>query len=506
MGQSNINNKRIAKNTIYLYIRMIAITLVALYTSRVVLAALGASDYGVYNVVGGFISMLTYINMLIAGGSSRFITIGIGKNDIHKLNKIFSTSHALVIIAALVIFLIGNTIGLWFINSYLNISPSRMYAANWVYQCSLLACCLSVIQSVYTSEIIAHENMNVYAYMSIIDVTLKLIIAFSVDLFSKDKLILYAILMLLSQIIDFIIYRFYCVKRYQEVNNIIKIDKPLFKEMFAYNSWTMIIGLGSILSNSGISVLLNIFFGTVVNAARGLAGQVTNKVQELYSNFQVASRPQIMKYYAQGNIEDMSNLIINSAKYCFYILLCIGIPLFITVNELLNIWLVSVPAYTATFIQISIIGIFLWAIDGPIGIGIQATGRMKMPALTTSLVWISVFPAVWIAMKLGANPSQAYLLTIYPNLFNTWIDLILLHNYTTFSIKRFIAKALWPIIYITILSIIACLIIHQLLSLKGFLCLIECLIMAFVTAVIIFFIGTSKRIRAKFISKLRHRL
>lgn len=485
---------------------MIAITLVALYTSRVVLAALGASDFGVYNVVGGFISMLTYVNMLIAGGSSRFITIGIGKNDIQKLNRIFSTSHSLVIIAASAIFLIGNTIGLWFINSYLNISPGRMYAANWVYQCSLLACCLSVIQSVYTSEIIAHENMNVYAYMSIIDVTLKLIIAFSVDLFSNDKLILYAILMLLSQVIDFVIYRFYCVKKYEEVNNEIKIDKSLFREMFAYNSWTMIIGLGSILSNSGISVLLNIFFGTVVNAARGLAGQVTNKVQELYSNFQVASRPQIMKYYAQGNIEDMSHLIINSAKYCFYVLLCIGIPLFITINELLNIWLVSVPAYTATFIRISIIGVFLWAIDGPIGIGIQATGKMKMPALTTSLVWISVFPIVWIAMKLGANPSQAYLLTIYPNLFNTWIDLILLRKYTKFSIKEFIVKALWPIIYITIISIFASLVIDKFLALKGFLCIIECTMMALVIAIIIFYLGTSKRVRSKLLSKLKQKL
>lgn len=501
--QTSDNNKRIAKNTVYLYFRMMVTVLVSLYTSRVILKTLGVSDFGVYNVMGGIIGMLGYVNSLLAGGTSRFLTIGLGKNDMPKLKLIFSTSFTLCVASAILIMLLGETIGLWFVNTQLNIDPARMEAANWVYQCALLSSALIVIQTVFTASIISHEKMSIYAYMSILDVVFKLGIVFMLLWFDFDKLKLYALLMFVVNAIVFIIYYLYCKVNFEEIKTTLSLNKELFKEMFSYSSWNMIGGFSGVLNNYGINILLNIYFGTIVNASRGVALQVNNLVQQFYSNFQMASQPKIMKYYAQGKIEDMSHLIVNNSKYCSLILLCPIIPIFIYIDQLLYIWLGQVPEYSSSFVRITLIYTFLCSIDAPVGMGIHAVGRMKLPNCTTAIVNFLNFPIVYIVMKLGANPIISYGFTLTALPINICIDLLILRKYTGFSVKTFIRKALIPIIYITAVGALVPIIISFQLPNSVIWTILKCIVSAIYIAIVIFWLGLSKNMRNKILIKIK---
>ena len=501
--QTSDNNKRIAKNTVYLYFRMMVTVLVSLYTSRVILKTLGVSDFGVYNVMGGIIGMLGYVNSLLSGGTSRFLTIGLGKNDMVRLKMIFSTSFTLCVASALLILLLGETIGLWFVNTQLNIDPARMDAANWVYQCALFSSALTVIQTVFTASIISHEKMSIYAYMSILDVVFKLGIVFMLLWFDFDKLKLYALLMFVVNSIVFFVYYLYCKLNFEEIKTKFSLNKELFKEMFSYSSWNMIGGFSGVLNNYGINILLNIFFGTIVNASRGVALQVNNLVQQFYSNFQMASQPQIMKYYAQGKIADMSHLIVNNSKYCSLILLCPIIPIFIYVDKLLYIWLGQVPEYSSSFVRITLIYTFLCSIDAPVGMGIHAVGKMKLPNCTTAIVNFMNFPIVYFVIKLGANPIVSYCFTLTALPINICIDLFILRKYTGFSVATFVRKALIPIGYIALIGILVPLTISYLLPDTVVMTILKCIISALYVAVVIFFLGLSKGMKNKILVKMK---
>lgn len=501
--QTSDNNKRIAKNTVYLYFRMMVTVLVSLYTSRVILKTLGVSDFGVYNVMGGIIGMLGYVNSLLAGGTSRFLTIGLGKNDMPRLKMIFSTSYTLCVTSSVLILLLGETIGLWFVNTQLNIDPLRMEAANWVYQCALFSSALTVVQTVFTASIISHEKMSIYAYMSILDVVFKLGIVFMLLWFDFDKLKLYALLMFVVNTMVFSIYYLYCKLNFEEIRTKLSLNRDLFKEMFSYSSWNMIGGFSGVLNNYGINILLNIFFGTIVNASRGVALQVNNLVQQFYSNFQMASQPQIMKYYAQGKIADMSHLIVNNSKYCSLILLCPIIPIFIYVDKLLFIWLGQVPDYSSSFVRITLIYTFLCSIDAPVGMGIHAVGKMKLPNCTTAIVNFLNFPIVYMVIKLGANPIVSYCFTLTALPINLCIDLLILRRYTGFSITTFIKKTLVPIAYITMVGLLVPMSISFLLPDTILLTIVKCILSAVYIAIVIFFLGLSESMRNKVLIKLK---
>ena len=502
-NQTTDNNKRIAKNTVYLYFRMMVTVLVSLYTSRVILETLGVSDFGVYNVMGGIIGMLGYVNSLLAGGTSRFLTIGLGKNDLPRLKMIFTTSFTLCLASAILILVLGETIGLWFVNTQLNIEPSRMEAANWVYQCALFSSALTVVQTVFTASIISHEKMSIYAYMSILDVVFKLGIVFMLLWFDFDKLKLYALLMFIVNTVVFIVYYLYCKLNFKEICTRIALNKELFKEMFSYSSWNMIGGFSGVLNNYGINILLNIFFGTIVNASRGVALQVNNLVQQFYSNFQMASQPQIMKYYAQGKISEMSHLIVNNSKYCSLILLCPIIPIFIYVDKLLYIWLGQVPEYCSSFVRITLIYTFLCSIDAPIGMGIHAVGKMKLPNCTTAIVNFMNFPIVYLVIKLGANPIVSYCFTLTALPINICIDLFILKKYTGFPVTDFVRKALIPIAYIAIIGAVLPIAISYFLPDTIIMTILKCVISAIYVAIVIFFLGLSERMRNKVLIKLK---
>ena len=309
------NNKRIAKNTLMLYIRMLFTMGVSLFTSRVILQALGVEDYGVYSVVGGIITMFSFINGGMVSATQRYLTFEIGKGNLLQLKKVFSTSLQIHALIALIVVILGETVGLWFLYEKMVIPADRMTAAFWVYQCSIVASVVSIMSVPYNADIIAHEKMSAFAYISILDVVLKLAIVYILYISRWDKLITYAVLILSIQVAIRYVYTRYCNKHFEETHYHHQLDKSLFKEMFAFAGWSFWGNLAHVLYTQGINMMLNIFFGPVVNAARGIAVQVQTAVQGFVGNFQMALNPQITKNYATGNLAQMHSLMFRSARF-----------------------------------------------------------------------------------------------------------------------------------------------------------------------------------------------
>ena len=398
------NNKRIAKNTLMLYFRMFIMTVVGLYTSRVVLQTLGVSDYGVYNVVGGIISMMTFLNSAMVAASQRFLSFELGRNDKGRLFRVFCTSvniHATICIIA---FIMAETVGLWFVNAKLNIPEGRMLAANWVYQASIVTFMINVMSVPYNSAIVAHEKMSVFAYISILDVVLKLLIVYMLLLFAVDKLILYSILMVFVVALIRLCYTFYCKRHFEECNYRLLVDWPLFKEMFSFAGWSVIGNLGFSFKDQLSNVILNLFFGTTVNAARGIGMQVTSHIKTFAHSFTMALNPQITKQYAGGNHEASRTLVYAGSRYTFYLLTMISIPVIINIDYILRLWLGIVPEFTSQFVIYSILTALIYALSECVTKAIQATGRIKWFQIGISIIMLSELPLAWALMELGYPP------------------------------------------------------------------------------------------------------
>ena len=373
MPDNSSNNKRIAKNTLLLYIRTLLIMLVTLYTSRVVLNTLGVTDYGVYNVVGGVVAMFGFINSSMASATQRFITFALGKGDKDNLQKVFSTALQIHVLIAALIVVLGETVGLWFMYTQMQIPADRMDAAFWVLQCSIVSAVVMIISVPYNADIIAHERMSAFAYISIIEAVLRLAIVYLLLAFSYDKLILYAFLTLAVQLLIRFCYSSYCNKHFPESKYRHVWDKFLFKEMTGFAGWGMFSSLSGILSGQGLNMLLNVFFGPVVNAARAVAVQVQNAILQFIGNFQMAINPQITKTYANGEMEDMHKLMFRSAKFTFYLLFVVSLPVLFETNFILTVWLKTVPENTVIFLRIMICVSLLYPLSTPLIIPNQDT-------------------------------------------------------------------------------------------------------------------------------------
>lgn len=500
------NNKRVAKNTLFLYLRMLITLFIGLFTSRVVLQTLGVHDYGLYNVVGGIIGILAYANNLLGQGTTRFLTIDLGNGNLIKLKNTFSACVSIHLLLALITFLIGETIGLWFVNTHLVINPTRIDAANWVYQLSLLSGVLAFMQVPYSASIIAHEKMSIYAYMSIFDVCMKLLIVYLLLFIPFDKLKLYSTFYFIVNIINITIYRIYCHKFFPECRFHINFDWKLYKEIFNYVGWNSIGTFAFMANSQGINVLLNLFYSTVVNAARGIAFTVSGVINQFVSNFQTAITPQVLKYYAQGNILEMNRLVKNNAQYSSYLVFLFGLPVFLETEFLIKLWLGQIPEYVIPFIRLTIIQILVQAIDTPIGGGIHAYGKMKLPNLTTSFVYLSVLPLSYIAMKLGASPIITYIIIVllYPValIFDLWI----LKKYSGFSIMVYVKDVIFKGIYILFLSATIPSILSYFLPYGVLRFIIVTSISVLSTIITVYYIGLTTNVRIMLINKIKSKV
>lgn len=336
MTDTSKSNKRIAKNTLLLYVRMLFLMIISLYTSRVILNTLGVEDYGINNVVSGFIGMLGFLSGSLGAASSRFITYDLGIGDMVTMKRTFGNIVTIHLLLAVMILIFGETIGLWFVLNKLQIPENRMTGALWVYQFSIFSFMLSIVSVPYNATIIAHERMKAFAYISIVDAILKLLIVYLLVIIPYDKLIIYAILFFCIQVFDRVVYGVYCYRHFEETKTKLAFNKKLFKEIFSFAVWTMNGNLAVIGYTQGINVLLNMFFGPVVNAARGIAVQVQTVVQNFCNNFQMALNPQLTKSYAQKDLAHMQQLLKVSSKFSFFLLYIISLPLMLEAPLVLN--------------------------------------------------------------------------------------------------------------------------------------------------------------------------
>lgn len=408
-NQSSDNNKRIAKNTLLLYVRMLFIMAISLFTSRVILNTLGVEDYGIYNVVGGVVAMFGFINGSMSSATQRYITFALGKEDKNRLQKVFSTTLQIHTLIAGIIVLLGETIGLWFLYNIIQIPADRMDAAFWILQCSIMSTVIMIISVPYNADIIAHEKISAFAYISILEVILKLAIVYMLVVFPFDKLILFAFFMLAVQLLIRFCYSIYCNRHFEETKYKHVCDKDLFKEMIEFAGWSMFGNLSAILYGQGLNILLNVFFGPVVNAARAVALQVQNAIQSFVGNFQMAINPQITKTYARGDMSDMHKLMFRSARFSFFLLFFLSLPVLFETNFILTIWLKTVPENTVTFLRIIICTSLIYSLANPLIIANQATGKVKKYQAVCGTILLLILPISYVCLLLGCPAYTVFI-------------------------------------------------------------------------------------------------
>lgn len=395
------NNKRIVKNTIMLYIRMIVNMIISLFTARVVLQTLGVVDYGIYGVIGGVLGMFSFFNSSMSGATSRFLTYELGKGDTDKLKRTFSTAMIIHCAIAILVAILCETIGIWFIREELVIPAERMDAALWVFQFSILSMIVSVMQVPYNASIFSHEKMDIYAYLEIGNSLLKLLIVYLLVVGDLDKLILYAILQFGVTLLIALLYRLYCVRSFDECHFKWVWDKPLFKQMIGFSGWDLYGSVSVMARTQGVNMLMNMFFGPVMNAATDIATRVQNVTMQLSNNVALASRPQIVINYSQNKHKDMITLMRDGSRITFCLTMAISVPLAIEIDYILNLWLGTVPENTGMLCILTLMWNLAVAINITSNYGVQATGKIRLVSLASGTLFLLVIPVTYVLFKLG---------------------------------------------------------------------------------------------------------
>ena len=456
------NNKRIAKNTAFLYLRQLIVMVVAIYTSRVILNVLGASDYGIYNVVGGIVTMMGFLNGALGSSSSRFLTYELGRGDQSKLNRTFSASLNLHICVALIVLVLGETLGLWFFYEKLVIPDDRMTAAFWVYQFSIITTMVSFTQVPYNASLIAHENMSIYAYVGLYEAISKLLIVYLLTIAPIDKLIFYGMLLMLNSIGIQLFYRFYTTKRYEECRFRLVREKPLYKTLLGYSGCDLFGCVAFICQGEGINVLLNMFFGPVVNAARAIAFQIQGAVSIFVGNFLTAVRPQVVKNFAEGKTDEMYRLTFNGMKYAFLLMIVLAIPVMLEIKYILGIWLgKSAPPETAVFACLVLVNAIFQAWHSGYLMSFHAIGRIKAGNLTGGVLMILSLPVSYLFLKLGFDAYVVFVVIIVINLIAHVIGMFLVHCYVRYSVMKAIRIIYIPCILVALCSTVPSFLVRE---------------------------------------------
>jgi len=448
------NTRRLAKNTIILYFRMFVMMAIGLFTSRIVLQTLGVKDYGTYNVVGGVVSMFSIVSSSLSTSISRFITFELGRENKERLNKVFSTAINVQLLLSVIVIVLMEVVGVWFLNTQMNIPEGRMGAANWVFQLSIVSFILGLLMVPYNASIIAHEDMGVFAYMTLLDAVLKLVIVYVLYITPFDKLITYALLLFGVSLLMRSIYAIYCKRHYEECTYHFVHDKPLLKEMTSFAGWNFL-GNGSwILNNQGVNILINIFFGVTLNAARGIASQVDNMVQNFVRNFMTALNPQITKSYAAGNLDYMHKLVFAGAKYSAFMMLFFVIPICLEADLILHLWLGDVvPDYAPIFVRLTLLSSMCVILGNTLITAVFATGKIRNYELVMGLMALSNFPITWIAFKMGASPVAAYVVYFFVYFVMIFVRLYMVKELIHMSALTYVKEVFLRVAIVGLLSL-----------------------------------------------------
>jgi O-antigen/teichoic acid export membrane protein len=502
MSTTSDNNKRIAKNTVMLYIRMFFTMAVSLFTSRVILQTLGVTDYGINNVVGGVVAMFSFLNGAMASATQRYLNVDIATGNEAHLKVSFRTAMQIHVLIALFILILAETVGLWFVLNKLVIPENRMYAAMWVYQFSIVASMVSIISLPYNAAIIAHERMSAFAYISIMDVVLKLVIVYMLVISPFDKLITYSALFLCVNLLDRFIYNWYCKKHFSEVNFSLKVDKPLFREMSSFAVWSLWGNLAGVLFTQGLNMLLNMFFGPAVNAARGIAVQVQGVIQGFVANVQTAVNPQITKSYAQANLHRMHKLMYASSKFCFYLLFLIVLPLSFEAQFVLKVWLGIVPDHTVWFLRLIMFIMLTETLANPYIIANQATGKVKVYQAVCGGLLLCIVPVAYIVLKLGGNPESVYIVHGCIAVITQFARVYMMRRLIDLTMMTYFKNVVAPILMVVATSFIIPFMIYMNMSYGVLSFFVVCTISVLCVIMFAYLVGTNKDEKAMIQEKI----
>jgi len=503
---SSSSNKRIAKNTALFYFRMLITMLVSLYTSRIVLNVLGVENYGIYNVVGGVVVLFSFLNNAMSVSTSRFLTVELGRKEYDKLNKTFSAALSIHIGIAILVFILAETIGLWFVLNKLVIPDDRMNAAIWVYQFSILSSMVGLTQVPYNATIIAHEKMDVYAYVSILDVSLKLIIVFAITWIAGiDKLILYSILIFMVSLTTAMTYRIYSKRKYAECTYRWNWDKSLYKKMINFSGWSLLSSFAWVMVNQGSSILINLFFGPAMSAAQAIAIQVNAAISNFVTNFRTAVNPQIIKLYANNEKEKMFTLVFQSSVYSYFILLFLILPVFLETDFILSIWLKKPPENAVLFVKLILIFTLIQTFDAAFVIVLQAVGRIKENALLgATLGLLFLLPTTYILFKFGFQAQALYYIMILNAFILSFgVKPYLLYKIAGMNVKDYLKKVVVPVIKVTPAAILLPFLIAFYMH-EGILrFFILGMVSVLSVSLSVFYIGMDKILRKKIINTIK---
>lgn len=500
------NNKRVAKNTLFLYLRTLLVMTISIYTSRVVLDVLGVEDYGIYNVVGGFVSMFSMLSATLTAATQRFIAYELGTEN-PDVKKIFSTAVSIHLVLAVIILILLESFGLWFLNNKMNIEPSRLSAANWVFQCSVITFCINLISIPYNAAIVAFEKMSAFAYISVFEVLCKLTCVYLLFLISSDSLIVYSIFMMLVAITLRLIYGHYCSRKCQNCSYKFIFDKNVFLKMFSFAGWNFIGSTAGILNVQGINILINLFFGVTLNAARGIATQVDNAINTFVQNFMMALNPQITKTYAAKDFTYVNSTIIVGSKLAFFLLWVLALPICINTDYVLNIWLKQVPDNAAMFIKLGIIYNLCQNLSQCLYTTMLATGKIKKYQIIVGGISLMAFPATYFFFKLGLSGDWGYWSMIIFSIVCLIARLFLLQDMVPgFSGVVFVKKVVFPVLMTILPTLLFTLGIHSYVqSTSAFTFIIESFESVLVSILFIWLLGMTKFERQKIKDYWHHR-
>ncbi len=448
------NNRQIAKNTLFLYLRMFVMMAVSLYTSRIVLKVLGEEDYGIYNIVGGVVVLFSFLNTALLQATQRYLNFYIGKNDDERTSKIFCMSLNTYFVLSFILLILAETLGIWFVNAQLNIPQNRIGAANWVYQFSILTFIVNLLRVPYNAIIIAYERMNFYAYVSIFEALAKLAVVYLIIISPFDKLIFYSFLYMMVPLVNNFIYFIYTKRKFLTARYKLMWDTETFRTLFSFSSWSLLGSLANLTASQGINILLNIFYGVTVNAASGIANSVINTLYGFISNFQTAFNPQIVKTYAQKDFDQFYDLIFKASKFSFYLFLVLALPVMFTTQQLLEIWLEIVPKYTSIFCQLTLVFLCIEAISAPLWMSVQATGKIREYQILIASCILLNFPLAYLVLKLGTPVYYVLIIRILINLFVFAVRCLYMEKKIKFPLKSYFKEVIFPVLCVTLTALL----------------------------------------------------
>lgn len=454
MAESQINNKRVAKNTILLYMRMFLLMAISLFTSRVVLQTLGVDDFGIYNVVGGFVVMFSILTSSLTSAISRFITVELGKKNLLRLKVVFSISLSVQLIMSVIIAILAEIIGIWFLYNKMSIPDGRMTAAFWVLQCSLVVFIIGLLNVPFNSTIVAHEKMSAFAYISILEAALKLAVVYALYISPIDRLITYAVLLMLVQFILLSIYGIYCFRKFEECSPRLSFEKQLFKDMWGFAGWNLLGNGAYILNTQGVNMVMNVFFGVVANAARGVANQVSNAVQQFVNNFMMALTPQITKSYAAGETQEAFVLACRGARFSYFLMYFLSLPLMLEIDQILKLWLGVVPEQSSEFVIWTILAALTTVVGQTLVTLQMAHGNIKHYQIVITLWGFAPFPLTWIGYELGAPAIWAFIIYFIIYYILIYVRLYLVHGMTGIPYSLYLKDVVAKIHIVSIIAFI----------------------------------------------------